>query len=192
MEISRRSLLTSALAVSAASALSARLPATASAASPPGDVVGKITVGYQGWFACAGDGAPINGWWHWSNNWGQPPSPSNTAIKSWPDMRDYARGYQTAYGNLGNGQPATLFSSYDQQTVNVHFGWMQQNGCDTAALQRFNPNSSEGATRDAMAARVRIAAEATGRKFYIMYDVSGWTNMQPEIKADWTNKMSAH
>jgi hypothetical protein len=192
MEISRRSLLTSALAASAAGALSARFPGVAAAASPPGDVVGKITVGYQGWFACTGDGAPINGWWHWSQNWSQPPSPSNTAIKSWPDMRDYDHGYQTAYGNLGNGQPATLFSSYDQQTVNVHFGWMQQNGCDTAALQRFNPNSSEGATRDAMAARVRSAAEATGRKFYVMYDVSGWTNMQPEIKADWANKMSAH
>jgi hypothetical protein len=192
MEISRRSLLSSALVATAAGALSARFPGVAAAASPPGDVVGKITVGYQGWFACAGDGAPINGWWHWSQNWSQPPSPSNTAVKSWPDMRDYARGYQTAFGSLGNGQPATLFSSYDQQTVNVHFGWMQQNGCDTAALQRFNPNSSEGATRDAMAARVRGAAEATGRKFYIMYDVSGWTNMQPEIKADWANKMSAH
>jgi hypothetical protein len=194
MEISRRSLLTSALAVSAAGAMSAKFPAPAlaAAASPPGDVVGKITVGYQGWFACAGDGAPINGWWHWSQNWSQPPSPSNTAVRSWPDMRDYDHGYQTAFGNLGNGQPATLFSSYDQQTVNVHFGWMQQNGCDTAALQRFNPNSSEGATRDAMAAKVRGAAEATGRKFYIMYDVSGWTNMQPEIKADWTTKMSAH
>jgi len=192
MEFSRRSLLTSALAVSAAGALSARFPTPAAAASPPGDVVGKITVGYQGWFACSGDGAPINGWWHWSQNWSQPPSPSNTGIKSWPDMRDYARGYQTAYPNLGNGQPATLFSSYDQQTVNVHFGWMQQNGCDTAALQRFNPNSSEGPTRDAVASRVRSAAEATGRKFYIMYDVSGWTNMQQEIKADWTNKMAAH
>jgi hypothetical protein len=190
MEISRRSLLVSALAASAASAFPAAT--TASAASPPGDVVGKITVGYQGWFACGGDGAPINGWWHWSQNWGQPPSPGNSAIKSWPDMRDYSRGYQTGFGNLGNGQPATLFSSYDQQTVNVHFGWMQQNGCDTAALQRFNPNSSEGATRDAMAARVRSAAEATGRRFYIMYDVSGWTNMQPEIKADWANKMAAH
>jgi hypothetical protein len=192
MEISRRSLLSSALAVSAAGALPAKFPATASAASPPGDVVGKITVGYQGWFACVGDGAPINGWWHWSQNWSQPPSPSNTAITSWPDMRDYAHGYQTAFGNLGNGQPATLFSSYDQQTVDVHFGWMQQNGCDTAALQRFNPNSSEGPTRDAMAAKVRSAAEATGRKFYIMYDVTAWTNMQPEIKTDWTNKMSAH
>lgn len=185
MEISRRSLLVSALAVGA-------FPGVASAASGPGDVVGKITVGYQGWFACAGDGAPINGWWHWSQNWSQPPSPSNTAIKSWPDMRDYPRGYQTAFGNLDNGQPATLFSSYDQQTVNVHFGWMQANGCDTAALQRFNPNGSEGPTRDAMAAKVRSAAEATGRKFYIMYDVSGWTNMQPEIKVDWTTKMSAH
>ncbi len=35
------------------------------AASPPGDVIGKITVGYQGWFACVGDGAPINSWWHY-------------------------------------------------------------------------------------------------------------------------------
>jgi hypothetical protein len=192
MEISRRSLLTSALAVSAAGALPATFPATASAASPPGDVVGKITVGYQGWFACPGDSAPINGWWHWSQNWSQPPSPNNTAITSWPDMRDYSHGYQTAFGNLGNGQPATLFSSYDQQTVDVHFDWMRQNGCDTAALQRFNPNSSEGPTRDAMAAKVRGAAEATGRKFYIMYDVTSWTNMRPEIKDDWATKMSTH
>jgi hypothetical protein len=47
--------------------------------------VGKITVGYQGWFACGGDGSPINGWWHWSNDWGRPPSRNNTAIKAWPD-----------------------------------------------------------------------------------------------------------
>jgi len=42
-----------------------------------------------------------------------------------------------------------------------------------------------------MAQKVRSPAEATGRKFYIMYDVSGWTNMQPEIEADWTAKMAA-
>jgi hypothetical protein len=155
-------------------------------------VVGKITVGYQGWFACIGDGAPINGWWHWSQNWGQSPSPTNNAIKAWPDMGEYTKTYQTAYSNFGNGQPATLFSSYDQQTVDTHFLWMQQNGCDTAALQRFNPNSSEGPTRDAMATKVRSSAEKYGRKFYIMYDATGWTNMQSEMKADWTNKMSAH
>jgi chitodextrinase len=173
-------------------AASAAAASAAPAASPVGDVVGKITVGYQGWFACIGDGAPINGWWHWSQNWSQTPSPTNNGIKAWPDMREYTAKYPTAYSNFGNGQPATLFSSYDQQTVNTHFQWMQQNGCDTAALQRFNPNSSEGPTRDAMATKVRSAAESTGRKFYIMYDVTGWTNMQSEIKTDWTTKMSAH
>jgi hypothetical protein len=185
--------MTSVVAGSALAALSASelTSAQANAASPAGDVVGKITVGYQGWFACTGDGAPINGWWHWSQNWSQPPSPSNNAIRAWPDMREYARGYQTSYANLNNGQPATLFSSYDQQTVDTHFRWMQANGCDTAALQRFNPNGGEGATRDAMAGKVRTSAETYGRKFYVMYDVSGWTNMQPEIKTDWTTKMSA-
>jgi hypothetical protein len=196
MTISRRTVLRSAVAgsaLAAAGGLGTAFGWNAEAASAPGDVVGKVTVGYQGWFACIGDGAPINGWWHWSANWGQPPSPSNDGtLRAWPDMREYPRGYQTAYANLGNGGPATLFSHWDQTTVNLHFLWMQQNGIDTAALQRFNPNGSEGPTRDGVTTRVRRAAETYGRKFYIMYDVSGWTNMQSEIKTDWTSKMSAH
>ncbi|MDX3854725.1 xylosidase, partial [Streptomyces sp. AK02-01A] len=75
MSVSRRSVIASALAASAAiGGVSAAQQATAASgprrrvnpgpfASPPGDVVGKITVGYQGWFACIGDGAPINSWW---------------------------------------------------------------------------------------------------------------------------------
>lgn len=181
-----------ATAVGTVGATETVLAPTASAASAPGDVVGKISVGYQGWFACVGDGAPINGWWHWSQDWGRSPSPTNTNITCWPDVRDFTNTYQTSYAALGNGRPATLFSSYDQQTVNTHFLWMQQNSIDTAALQRFNPTGGEGPTRDAMATKVRSAAEAYGRKFYIMYDVSNWTNMQSEIKTDWTNKMSAH
>jgi F5/8 type C domain len=189
--ISRRTFLSTVAAGTAAAAIP--LVATrAAAASPVGDVVGKITVGYQGWFACPGDGAPIGGWWHWSANRSQPPSTTNTTIESWPDMREFDHGYTTAYPNLGNGQPAQLFSSYDAQTVNTHFKWMQTYGVDTAALQRFNPTGDEGPTRDAMAIKVRAAAEATGRKFYIMYDVTGWTNMQSEIKNDWTTKMLAH
>ncbi|MFD8819547.1 discoidin domain-containing protein [Streptomyces sp. NPDC059627] len=195
MGVTRRVFLRAAIAATAvgtAGATETVLAPAASAASSPGDVVGKISVGYQGWFACVGDGAPINGWWHWSQDWGRSPSPTNTNIKCWPDMRDYTSTYQTSYAALGNGQPAKLFSSYDQQTVNTHFLWMQQNAIDTAALQRFNPTGGEGPTRDAMATKVRSAAEAYGRKFYIMYDVSNWTNMQSEIKTDWTNKMSAH
>jgi hypothetical protein len=195
MGVTRRVFLRAAVAagaVGAAGATTTALAGTATAAGQPGDVVGKVTVGYQGWFACAGDGAPINGWWHWAQDWSRPPSPSNTGIKCWPDMRDFTHGYQTAYANLGNGQPATLFSSYDQQTVDTHFQWMSTYGIDTAALQRFNPTGGEGPTRDAMAAKVRSAAETHGVKFHIMYDVSGWTNMQSEIKTDWTSKMAAH
>ncbi|WP_405014724.1 discoidin domain-containing protein [Kitasatospora sp. NBC_01539] len=195
MGVTRRVFLQAAMVAGAAGTTglaAAALAGPAAAASGPGDVVGKVTVGYQGWFACPGDGAPINGWWHWAQNWGQTPSPSNHSIVAWPDVRDYAATYRTGFGNLGNGQPATLFSSYDQQTVDVHFGWMKQYGIDTAALQRFNPTGGEGPTRDAMAGKVRSAAEAKGVKFYVMYDVSDWTAMQSEIKTDWTDKMRAH
>ena len=192
MSLTRRQVLASGLAATGLGAVGYLTVGTAEAASAPGDVVGKITVGYQGWFACPGDGAPINQWWHWSRNGGQAPSPSNTTIVSWPDMREFTRKYTTAYANLGNGQPAQLFSSYDQQTVDTHFKWMRDYGVDTAALQRFNPVGGEGPTRDAMAVKVRSAAETYGRKFYIMYDVTSWTNMQSEIKTDWTTKMSAY
>jgi len=160
------------------------------AASPVGDVVGKVSVGYQGWFACTSDGSPINAWWHWTPN-SQTPSSNNISIYGWPDMRQYARGFQTAFTNLGNGQPATLFSSYDQQVVDTHFRWMQENEIDTAALQRFNPFGGEGPTRNGMTLKVRSAAETYNRKFYIMYDISGWNSFATQIKTDWTNYMIA-
>jgi hypothetical protein len=161
-------------------------------ASGTGDVVGRITVGYQAWFAAIGDGSPINAWWHWSQNWSQPPSIQQNTIHAWPDTREYPQLYNTHYPNLGNGQPARLFSSFDQSTIDLQVSWMKQYGIDTAALQRFNPTGGEGPIRDAITAKVRAAAEAYGVKFYVMYDVSGWTNMQAEIKNDWLTKMSAH
>ncbi|MEZ0068213.1 hypothetical protein ABIA32_004237 [Streptacidiphilus sp. MAP12-20] len=193
---SRRRVLTTALGGSAAAVAGAfgitKAATAGTTASPVGDVVGKVTVGYQGWFAAPGDGSPIDAWWHWSADDSKSPSPSNTNIKCWPDNREYTRTYQSGYAALGNGQPARLFSSYDQQTVDTHFLWMQQNNIDTAALQRFNPTGGEGPTRDAMAIKVRSAAESHGRKFYIMYDATDWTTMQSEMKADWTTKMKAH
>jgi len=65
----------------------------AMAASPPGDVVGKVTVGYQGWFACVGDGAPINSWWHYSGTFAPPtPTSLSNSIHCWPDMRQFSAG----------------------------------------------------------------------------------------------------
>lgn len=160
-----------------------------SATSRTGDVVGKLVVGYQGWFACAGDGSPRNTWVHWGGG-AAGPGPNNQTFELWPDMREYTQSYQTNYSNLGNGQPAKLFSSWSDQVVNKHFEWMQHYGIDCAALQRFGSelgNSPGKAQRDGVAVKVKNAAEAYSRKFYIMYDISGWNNFQTEIKADWTN-----
>jgi len=153
------------------------------------DVVGKVTVGYQGWFSAAGDGSPDNDWNHGN-------------LEMWPDTREYTSLYTGTifkqdgvqeppfYGNLGNGQPAKMFSSYDQSTLDLHFKWMQQYGIDCAALQRFAgevvPGASHRLERNGVATRLKTSAEKYGRKFYINYDVSGFGDLAA-VKADWTN-----
>jgi hypothetical protein len=162
------------------------------AASGPGDVVGKVTVGYQAWFGAIGDGSPQNSWWHWADNGGQIFSPTNAQdVNSWPDMTDYTVSYQTGFANLGNGQPAKVFSSYDQSTVNAQISWMQTNGIDTIALQRFNPNSGE-TNRNGEAVRTNNAAITYGRKWFVMYDITGWTTADGDVQNDWTTEMSAY
>ncbi|MEJ5053495.1 glycoside hydrolase family 71/99-like protein [Sphingobacterium sp. MYb382] len=170
------------------------LKETTAYSSAIGDVVGQITTGYQGWFAAAGDQSPMQShWWHWTEHWQQTPSLENKSFISWPDVREYEKTYPTNFAALGNGKPASLFSSYDDQTVDVHFKWMKDYGIHTAALQRFNPNGVEGAIRDAVTAKVKKSAEKYGVKFYIMYDVSGWKdNMSTQVKDDWLKKMKQY
>ena len=80
--------------------------------SPPGDV-GKLSVGYQGWFIAEHDGSPINNWTHWTHLKPGKPRPENVKFEIWPDTREYTKLYETGYAHLGNGQPAKLFSSWD-------------------------------------------------------------------------------
>ncbi|MXV17232.1 glycoside hydrolase family 71/99-like protein [Hufsiella ginkgonis] len=163
-------------------------------ASPVGDVVGKLVVGYQGWFGGPGDGSPFNSWRHWVA--GGTPGPGNQTFELYPDVREYTTTYATNYASLGNGQPAKLFSSWTSQTVQRHFQWMQQYGIDCAAVQRFGAHMfADNRDRDfknSIMAKARNQAENYGRKFYVMYDISGWTNFQAEIKTDWTNAMKTH
>ena len=102
--------------------------------SGSGDVVGKLVVGYQGWFSAKGDNSPMNHWVHWVDN-SDHPYKGHQKFELYPDVREYTHLYDTGYAHLGNGQPAKLFSSWDDQTVDTHFKWMQQNNIDVAALQ---------------------------------------------------------
>ncbi|WP_237178995.1 carbohydrate-binding protein [Paenibacillus sp. MMS18-CY102] len=164
-----------------------------------GDVVGKLIVGYQGWFNATGDSSPNNGWIHWTTNNSAPTPNSNIKFELYPDMREYTAQYGTNLGNLGNGQPAKLFSSYDQSTVNKHFEWMQNYNISGAALQRFGASESDAydgwrANRDNVAVKVKNAAEAYGRKFYVMYDITGMnaSNWVNAVKHDWTVNVKAN
>ncbi|MDF2538794.1 MAG: Xylosidase/arabinosidase [Herbinix sp.] len=165
---------------------------------PAGDIIGKVYAGYQGWFNCYGDGSPVERWRHWSNgtyqsNTGSPAAGAIT-FELYPDVSEYTDLYQTNLGNLGNGQPAELFSSYSTQTVNKHFEWMQTYGIDGVALQRFAGELSDPVFRDnrnSIATKVKSAAENYGRKFYIMYDISGMSsNFDTILQNDWTNTVS--
>jgi len=158
--------------------------------SPSGTgVKGRTFAGYQGWFAAAGDGSSFNQWFHWSN--GGVPGPGNLKFELYPDTREYATLFQTNFANLGNGTPSRLFSSYTTDTINVHVRWMRENNIDGVGLQRFGSDLTNPAlktVRDSITTKLRTAAEANGRNFYIMYDVSGMSgDWVQQIQSDWTN-----
>lgn len=159
-----------------------------------GDVVGKVVVGYQGWFGCSGDGSPFNSWRHWVAS--GPPAANNQSFELWPDMREYEHTYTTNYAGLGNGEPAKLFSNWDDQTVDLHFQWMKDYGIDCAALQRFgnylNKDVRDKNFKNGLLEKERAAAEKHHVKFYVMYDISGWDNFQTEIKDDWTTTVGTN
>lgn len=197
MEMSRRTMLgasaTAVLVVSAAPhAASAAVTAPAGfQLRRDGDVVGRITTGYQGWFSAEGDGSPIDGWWHWSNS-GRRPTVDTSAVISWPDMKGYEKRYAVDMPPHGGGAPAEVFSSADAQTVDVQFRWMAENGIHTAAVQRFDTSTEERAQRDIVLEHVRVAAEKHGVKFFIMYDVSGWSTMSTTLPQDWEERMQPY
>lgn len=164
-------------------------------AAAPG-VKGKVYAGYQGWFAAAGDGSPLNAWTHWASG---TPTAGNQTFELYPDISAYPTSglYQTGYANLGNGQPAKLFSSYSTAVVDQHFTWMQQYGIDGAALQRFGSDIAATGQprlqqRNDIQSKARDAAQKYGRGFYVEYDISGLNddNLVSMIQTDWTNTIN--
>ncbi|CDG83703.1 putative uncharacterized protein [Janthinobacterium agaricidamnosum NBRC 102515 = DSM 9628] len=140
----------------------------------------KLIFGYQGWFACEGDGSPIdiagNGWRHWAP--GATPAASNVTVDMWPDMRDIPVSEQCKTGfTMPDGTPAVLYSSWNPSTVKRHFEWMKNYGLDGVLLQEFvseiKPGSVNRRFRDGVTANVRAAAEAHGRVWAVEYDTSG-------------------
>ena len=135
----------------------------------------KMLMGYQGWFACPGDGAPVNGWVHWFRN--QTPTAANVTVDFWPDISelDADELFATAM-TMSNGTPARVYSAAQRKTVLRHFKWMRDYHIDGVFLQRFLTHLSPAYVaewRNQVTANVWAGAEAYGRVFAIMYDISG-------------------
>lgn len=148
---------------------------------------GKVLAGYQGWFQSPLDGSGMNTWGHWVLQGGLLPSAMNTKIDLYPDVREYENLYFTGYRELGNGEKAQYFSSYDYQTVDTHFKWMNQYGIDGAAVQRFMVYFKDSAAHmDQVLRNVQQAAEKYGRVFYLEYDFTGNSdeNIAEKVKED--------
>jgi hypothetical protein len=152
---------------------------------------GIHVAGYQGWFACPGDGAVGVGWGHWFRGGSDPHDPNSLAVDLWPDTSelDGDERCPTAF-HLPSGAPAFLFSDQNPKTVARHFAWMKQYGIDGAAMQRFLTNIAHADLKrnfDTVLGNARAGAEANHRGFFVMYDLSG---MQGDaalraIEQDW-------
>jgi hypothetical protein len=135
----------------------------------------KLLMGYQGWFACPGDGSPADRWVHWFRD--NRPVAANATVDLWPDVSELGPDELFATEmTLPNGAPAKVYSAYTPKTVLRHFQWMQQYDLDGVLLQRFICELSEPRSfsmRNQAASDVQAGAEKYGRVFAIMYDITG-------------------
>lgn len=146
---------------------------------------GLIMAGYQGWFNAEGDGAE-RGWNHYRK--GSQLEPGNCKFDFWPEMSEYPKQYKSPF-YFGDGQQATLFSSYDESTVDLHFKWMKEYGIDGVFVQRFVTNLKTSVSykhNQKVLASAFSSAQKYDRVICIMYDLSGMVSGDVEVvKEDW-------
>jgi hypothetical protein len=162
-------------------------PATVVDAS---SMTGKQLFGYQGWFACPGDGGPTDRWQHWFRN--NTPSAESATFDLWPDVRELGADelFATNMTLQAGAGPARVFSSFNAKTVARHFAWMKSAGIDGVFVQRFLADVKDLTTRqvrDQVLLNARAGAEANGRVFTVMYDISGANpaTLVADLQAEW-------
>ncbi len=144
----------------------------------------RLVVGFQGWFMCPQDAGSDHKWGHWFTY--RPPSDDNNVTPARfhadlaPDTSELSPEERcpTAF-TTKDGHPFVLFSDQNPKTVLRQFQWMAEYKIDVAALQRFIVGIAPGrpaALRqglDTVLHNALDAADATGRGFYVMYDIAG-------------------
>ncbi len=158
-------------------------------ASSYSELIGKSVAGYQVWFVA---GNPTSGWTHWSAGTSGAPGKGTSHFEICPDITEYSDLdlKPTNLAPMGNGNPFKLFTSSSQSVIDIHLKWMKDYGIDGAAVQRFISSIGNSIIQSPNSTPLKIkqAAEANGRIFYICYDTSSdgfagtWADV---IKFDW-------
>ncbi|TLV02172.1 glycoside hydrolase family 71/99-like protein [Dyadobacter luticola] len=146
---------------------------------------GLVMAGYQGWFTAEGDGAG-RGWHHYQKNGKF--EPGFTSIDFWPDVTEYSKTYNTAF-KYADGTAAKVYSPYDEESVDLHFKWMQEHDIDGVYMQRFvgEVKGESGKKHfNKVLANALKASKKYGRAISIMYDLSGSASADMDfIVKDW-------
>lgn len=158
--------------------------------SPEG-LKGRVMTGYQGWFRAPGDGSGL-GFHHYGR--GKKFSPEACTIDIWPDMSELGKGerFATPFRHR-DGRVAEVFSSVNPVTVDRHFRWMKEYGIDGAFVQRFGTVTARKARSyellradNRKLLNCRAGANAHGRSYALMYDLSGLKAEDfEELARDW-------
>lgn len=153
---------------------------------------GLVMAGYQGWFNTPGDGAD-RGWHHYERRGRF--EPGYCTIDLWPEMSEYQRTYPTSF-HFEDNTPATVFSPYDESTVNVHFKWMKDYGIDGVFMQRFVAEIKSTSGKQHFNKVLRSAAYAAleyDRTIAVMYDLSGMNSGDVDVLInDWKELNETH
>ena len=144
---------------------------------------GLVMCGYQGWFACPGDGstyAELEAWPHYAQKWNFPrsfgPGPGKSGIDMWPDVSEYEKTYEATAFTLPDGSHPRLFSSWDESSVNLHFKWMKEYGISGVFMQRFGAQIGSDVAKELSDKVLESAMKASnehGRAICMMYDCVG-------------------
>lgn len=145
---------------------------------------GKNLMGYQGWFACPGDGSEVDRWHHWLRG---DNGKTKLSVEMWPDTSEFSADelFPTPW-KLADGSPAKVFSSHNEKTVRRHFQWMREAGIDGVLLQRFIGEVQDQQFfefRNQVTKNVMKGAAEEGRVFALEYDMD--VDEADKIVKDW-------
>lgn len=170
--------------------LAACVPVVALSASQVDGLSGRLLVGYQGWFGCPGDYEGNKDWQHWFVKGVQP---QFLTVDILPSVRKLNPSdlCDTGLPRADGKGTIKLLSSQNPNVVAAHFRWMRDYDIDGAAAQRFlQPVTSDPVKKrrsDHVLKNIQAAAEASGRVFFLVYDVSGADpqTVTEDLRKDW-------